>query len=126
MIDRRNRKRAREQNPGDHGCGNDGEGGGSGSQDQTGKPGLRGRPPSPSGPGNNSKGGGGSQDEDGTGDSSQTMDAAKFLSLFAPPSNRDVANELELLDMVDEADQYEIVRSFAAKHIVPFMTGQNL
>jgi hypothetical protein len=34
------------------------------------------------------------------------------LCRFAPHSNSDVANELDLLDMVDEAEQYEIVRSF--------------
>lgn len=48
---------------------------------------------------------------------------AEQLSLFAPPAQRDVANELDLLDMVDEAEQYEIVRSFALKYIVPFMRG---
>jgi hypothetical protein len=51
------------------------------------------------------------------------MSMASALSLFAPPTDRDVANELDLLDMVDENEQYEIVRSFALKHIVPFMTG---
>lgn len=62
-----------------------------------------------------------------TGESGTTpMNMAQKLSLFAPPSNRDVANELDLLDMVDENEQYEIVRSFAAKYIVPFMTGQEL
>jgi hypothetical protein len=38
---------------------------------------------------------------------------------FAPHSNSDVANELDLLDMVDEAEQYEIVRSFAAETYCP-------
>ena len=33
---------------------------------------------------------------------------SEFLSLFAPAGNRDVANELDLLDMVDENEQYEI------------------
>jgi hypothetical protein len=51
------------------------------------------------------------------------MNMASTLSQFAPPSERDVANELDLLDMVDEHEQYEIVRSFAAKHIVPYMKG---
>ena len=49
------------------------------------------------------------------------MSMASALSLFAPPSDRDVANELDLVDMVGESEQYEIVRSFAAKHIVPYM-----
>lgn len=49
------------------------------------------------------------------------MSMASALSLFAPPADRDVANELDLLDMVDENEQYEIVRSFAEKHIVPYM-----
>lgn len=57
------------------------------------------------------------------GGGSATMSMASALSLFAPPTDRDVANELDLLDMVDESEQYEIVRSFAAKHIVPYMTG---
>ena len=52
------------------------------------------------------------------------MSMASALGLFAPPADRDVANELDLLDMVDESEQYEIVRSFTSKHIVPFMTGQ--
>jgi hypothetical protein len=51
------------------------------------------------------------------------VNMASTLSLFAPPSERDVANELDLLDMMEESEQYEIVRSFAAKHIVPYMTG---
>ena len=51
------------------------------------------------------------------------MSMASALGLFAPPADRDVANELDLLDMVDESEQYEIVRSFTVKHIVPFMTG---
>jgi len=50
-----------------------------------------------------------------------SMSMADSLSLFAPPASRDVGNELDLLDMVDESEQYEIVRSFAAKHIVPYM-----
>ena len=49
------------------------------------------------------------------------MSMASALSLFAPSADRDVANELDLLDMVDENEQYEIVRSFAEKHIVPYM-----
>ena len=53
-----------------------------------------------------------------------SMSMASALSLFAPPSSRDVANELDLLDMVDENEEYEIVRSFAMRHIVPYMRGQ--
>lgn len=68
-----------------------------------------------------------SQNRSGHVDTTQTrMGAAQFLSLFAPPSSRDVANELDLLDMIDEAEQYEIIRSFAAKHIVPSMMGVGL
>ncbi len=74
--------------------------------------------------GNSSIDGNASQTNHRAGDSNCTMDMATALSLFAPSSNRDVANELELLDMVDKAEQYEIVRSFAMRHIVPYMTGQ--
>ena len=52
-----------------------------------------------------------------------SMSMASMLSQFAPPSSRDVANELDLLDMVDEDEQYEIVRSFAMKHVLPYMRG---
>ena len=45
-----------------------------------------------------------------------SMSMASALSLFAPASSRDVANELDLLDMVDENEEYEIVRSFAMRH----------
>ena len=51
---------------------------------------------------------------------------ATALSLFAPPAYRDVANELDLLDMVDENEQYEIVRAFAKKHIVPYMFSSEM
>ena len=51
------------------------------------------------------------------------MSMASALSLFAPPADRDVANELDLLDMLDPDEQYEIVKSFAMKHIVPHMRG---
>jgi hypothetical protein len=54
----------------------------------------------------------------------QMMQNARALSLFAPQS--DVANELDLLDMVDENEQYAMVRSFASRHIVPYMRGQFL
>jgi len=52
-----------------------------------------------------------------------SMSLASTLSLFAPPSSRDIANELDLLDMLDENEQFEIVRSFAMKHVVPYMKG---
>ena len=54
------------------------------------------------------------------------MEAANVLRLLAPHYNSVVADELDLLDMVDEAEQYEIVRSFAANHIVPFMRGNGV
>ena len=58
-------------------------------------------------------------------ESKQTgMSAADVLRSLAPQYNSDVADQLELLDMVDEGEQYEIVRSFAAKHIVPRITGK--
>jgi hypothetical protein len=60
---------------------------------------------------------------DSGGSVNASMSMARMLSLFAPPCERDVANELDLLDMVDESEQYEIVRSFALKHIVPYMKG---
>jgi hypothetical protein len=60
----------------------------------------------------------------GGGGDAPTMSMASALSLFARPTDRDVANELDLLDMVDDVnEQYEIVRSFAEKHIVPYMRG---
>ena len=65
-------------------------------------------------------------DEKRAGHGSPTVNVARGLRLLAPHLNSDVANELDLLDMVDEDEQYEIVRSFAAKHIVPHMTGQGL
>jgi hypothetical protein len=54
------------------------------------------------------------------------MDIAEFLSLFAPPGSRSVANSLELMDMVDEVEQYEIVGDFAAKYVVPQITGHKI
>ena len=65
----------------------------------------------------------GSGDEGGVTDSNSFTNMANALSLFAPPSFRDVANELDLLDMVDENEKYEIVRSFAMQHIVPHIAG---
>ena len=99
--------------------------GGSNSQTQDRKPAGWERQPPPSGPGGSSSGMQ-FQDHGTAGDGNQTMDMARGLRLFAPHSNSDVANELDLLDMVDEAEQYEIVRSFAAKYIVPYMTGQTM
>ena len=52
-----------------------------------------------------------------------SMSMASALSLFAPPSSRDVANELDLLDMMDVNEQYDTVRKFAKQHIVPYMRG---
>jgi len=52
---------------------------------------------------------------------SAPMSMASALSLFAPPADRDVANELDLLDVLDPDEQHEIVKSFAMKHIVPRM-----
>ena len=52
-----------------------------------------------------------------------SMSMASALSLFASATDRDVANELDLLDMVDANEQYKIVSSFALKHIVPYMKG---
>ena len=54
---------------------------------------------------------------------SPPMSMANALSLFAPLADRDVANELDLLDMLDPEEQYEMVKSFAMKHIVPHMRG---
>lgn len=63
----------------------------------------------------------------GTGGSgSAPMSMAHALSLFAPPADRDVANELDLLDMLSPNEQYEIVSTFASKHIVPYMRGSDV
>jgi len=51
------------------------------------------------------------------------MDKAYVLRRLAPRYNDDVADELDLLDMVDQSEQLEIIRSFAMKHIVPHMYG---
>jgi hypothetical protein len=58
-----------------------------------------------------------------TGGGSTPMNMANSLSLFAPPADRDVANELDLLDMVDSSEQNKIVSSFVSKHIIPYMKG---
>lgn len=60
---------------------------------------------------------------DGCQGGGSNQSVADALSLLLSPSNRDVGNELDLLDMVDESEQYEIIRSFAARHIVPYMSG---
>jgi hypothetical protein len=65
------------------------------------------------------------QNNDNAGDGNRTMDMARALCRFAPHSNSDVANELDLLDMVDEAEQYETF-GLSPKHIVPYTTGQTL
>jgi hypothetical protein len=116
LIEEHGSKRARRDFGGDGGS----------SQTQDGKPAGWGHQPPPSGPGSNSSSGMEFQNNDNAEDGNRTMDMARALRRFAPHSNSDVANELDLLDMVDEAEQYEIVRSFAAKHIVPYTTGQTL
>jgi hypothetical protein len=63
------------------------------------------------------------QDSEDSDYGSSSMGMAHALSLFAPPSFRDVANELDLLDMVDDNEKYEIVRAFAMQHIVPHIAG---
>lgn len=60
---------------------------------------------------------------DGCRDTLMVMDKIKVLHHLAPRYNAGVADELDLLDMVDEAEQLEIIRSFAMKHIVPHMYG---
>lgn len=98
------------------------------SQDQDSKPspsGGAGRHPTPGTDGvssSTSRGTGNHTDQgDSGGGGAGPMSMASALSLFAPPADRDAANEMDLLDMVDENEQYEIVRSFAEKHIVPYM-----
>jgi len=56
-------------------------------------------------------------------DTLTVMDKVDVLRRFAPRYNDDVADELDLLDMVDQSEQLEIIRSFAMKHIVPHMYG---
>jgi hypothetical protein len=107
----------------------DGGGGGDNAQAQDEKP--HANPPQGGGLHQPPQGGGGGESPCGfefegnrdAGGGNQTTDMSRALSLLAPHS--DVANELDLLDLVDEDEQYEIVRSFAAKHIVPYMRGQN-
>lgn len=89
---------------------------GSSSQTQDGKPAGSEHQPSPSGPGDSSRYPE-IQENGAAGDGNRTMDMARGLRLFAPHSNRDVANELDLLYMVDEAEQYIIIRSFPAKKL---------
>jgi hypothetical protein len=60
--------------------------------------------------------------QSGAGSGSSSISMANALSLFAPPGDRDVANELDLLDM-DTSEQSKIISSFAAEHIVPYMKG---
>ena len=63
----------------------------------------------------------GRENQTSGGDGEVPMNMASTLSLFAPPAHRDVANELDLLDFVDADEQYEIVRSFMEKHILPYL-----
>jgi hypothetical protein len=101
----------------------DGGSGGSSYQTQDRKPAGWEHQPPPSGSGGSSSGMG-FQNNGDTGDGNYATDVARALRRFAPHS--DVANELDLLDIVDETEQYEIIRNFAAKHIVPYTTGQTM
>ena len=65
----------------------------------------------------------GLQDNGGELPTTGTGGIANALQFFAPPSGRGIADELDLLDMVDEAEQCKIVQSFVAKHMVLFATG---
>lgn len=96
------------------------------SEQQDWKPEGRHHQPPPSIHGGSSSTMGAHNNNNNAGDGDQTIHMAQALRLFAPHSDSDVANELDLLDFVDEDEQYEIVRNFAAKHIVPHMTGQSL
>jgi hypothetical protein len=106
----------------------DGGGGGDNAQAQDGKP--HANPHQGGGLHQTPQGGGGGESPCGfefegnrdAGAGNQTTYMARALSLLAPHSG--VANELDLLDLVDEDEQYEVVRSFAAKHIVLYMRGQ--
>lgn len=80
------------------------------------------------GSGDNRGGTGNSQKADGDaaaapgGGSHSALDLATGLRLLAGSKfDGDVANELDLLGMVDKDSQYQIVRSFAEKYIVPHM-----
>lgn len=97
--------------------------GGSSYQDQDRKPAGWDHEPPLSGSGDSSSGMGFRNSGD-AGDANYVTDVAKALRRFAPHS--DVSNELDLLDMVDETEEYEIIRNFAAKHIVPYTTGQTM
>ena len=108
VLDKITEDHDRKRPPRDAGGGNSDGNGGSNSQTQDRKPaGWECQPP-PSGPGGSSSGME-FQDTGAAGDSNQTMDMARGLRLFAPHSDSDVANKLDLLDMVDEAEQHEIV-----------------
>jgi hypothetical protein len=99
-------------------------GGGGNAQAQDGKP--HANPPQGGGlhqpPQGDSPCGFESEGNRDAGGGNQTTDMTRALSLLAPHSG--VANELDLMDLVDEDEQYEIVWSFAAKHIVLYMRGQ--
>lgn len=120
ITDRNNPKRQR-MSPGS------GSGGGSLEKDAKQPPNPGQRPP-PSGPTGDSGNLSRSQPQGGQADNSKgaqltVMDSVTVLRHFAPQYNDDIADELDLVDMVNEAEQHEIIRSFAMKHIVPHMTG---
>jgi hypothetical protein len=48
------------------------------------------------------------------------------LRLLANRSDEDIADELDLLDMVGDAEREDIIRSYIATHIVPQVTGKTL
>ena len=56
-------------------------------------------------------------------DGNTPLNLAHALSLFAPAADRDIANQLDLVDMLEPEEQHEIVSSFVAKHILPYMKG---
>lgn len=113
LVEKRDQKRARKDGGGD--------GDGSHPQDQKPVGSQDQKPPSRT---DDYSGDKRSQNSGGQDPDPGATDIASALLLFAPPSERDVANELDLLDMVDEDEQFEIIRAFAAKHIAPFTTGQ--
>ena len=62
--------------------------------------------------------------EGGAEGGSDSMNLAEAMSLFAPAADRDIANELDLVDMLeDPEEQYELVSRFVAKNILPYITG---
>lgn len=58
------------------------------------------------------------------GGGASNMGVAESSSLLVSPFSRgDVEKEFDILDMVDENEQYEVIRSFAARPILPYMRG---